>query len=123
MQSNPIEIRVLGGVPGSSDWIIELINNLNLGYYDIIIQQSTEKTKDSVAFYWAGVVRPIANHTGHEEDDIHEYLLGMFAPKELMIKGDLEIIKPIRTSKMGFAQFYQYVEKCVAFANSLGIIV
>ena len=123
MQSNPIDLKVLGGVAGSSDWIVQLIDNLDLGYYNITISQSTEKTKDSIAFYWAGVVRPIANHTGHEEDEIHEYLLSMFAPKELVIKGDVEVIKPIRTSKMGFAQFYQYVEKCVAFGNNLGILI
>lgn len=123
MQSNPIDLKILGGTPGSSDWIITLIDNLDLGYYNVTISQSTEKSKDSISFYWAGVVRPIANYTGHEEDEIHEYLLSMFAPKQLIIEGDQEIVKPIRTSKMGFAQFYQYIEKCVAFANSLGIII
>lgn len=74
------------------------------------------------SFYWKVVVTAIAEHTGHEENEIHEYLKDKFCPaKSVTLDGETRLIKS--TTVLTVPEFSIYLEKCMAWgASNLGMI-
>jgi hypothetical protein len=87
------------------------------------VQVTVEKLKNSRTlqqnkYYWAVVVKLIAQHTGHDPEQIHELLKQKFSPRwhfmEVMI--DNPGI-PTYTTRLDTLEFVEYTEKCRMWAN------
>ena len=85
------------------------------------IQLTVEKMKrtrshSQNAYYWGVVVRLIAQHTGHDPEQIHELLKHMFSPKWAF--GSNRIVRiPTSTTRLDTLEFVDYTEKCRLWAN------
>lgn len=72
------------------------------------------------ARYWAGVVTPIADHTGHTPEEIHEILKEQFCPaKEIELSGKQFMRKS--TTALNVTEFMDYCTRCEVFAIELGV--
>ena len=107
------------------------------GLTDKRVQVTVEKLKHNRTngqnrYYWGVVVKLIAQHTGHDTEQVHELLKQLFSPKwcpfvstasrsELLF-GDLAI--PTSTARLDTIAFAEYTEKCRMWANEfLGLNV
>jgi len=77
------------------------------------VQVTVEKLKHSRTngqnrYYWGVVVKLIAQHTGHDPEQIHEALKTMFSPKWHL--GDKAI--PTSTTRLDTLAFVEYTERC-----------
>ena len=82
------------------------------------VQVTVEKIKRSRTnqqnkYYWGCVVKLIAEHTGHDPEQIHEALKAMFSPKWYMGKTAV----PTSTTLLDTLSFVEYTEKCRLWAN------
>src|ERR1039458_4804938 len=82
------------------------------------VQVTVEKIKHSRTlrqnkYYWSVVVKLIAQHTGHDPEQIHEALKTMFSPKWHL--GDKTI--PTSTTRLDTLEFVDYTERCRVWAN------
>src|SRR4051794_31448543 len=51
------------------------------------------RTEQQLRYYWAVVVKLIADHTGHDSDYIHEFLKDKFAPRQTRrVNGEVRIV-------------------------------
>ena len=88
------------------------------------VQVTVEKIKHSRTlqqnkYYWSVVVKLIAQHTGHDPEQIHELLKQMFSPKWHIATGN-EIGSegiPTSTTRLDTLEFVEYSEKCRVWAN------
>lgn len=70
-------------------------------------------------YYWAVVVKEIAQHTGHDPEQVHELLKQMFSPKWYvpsaygLDRGGI----PTSTTRLDTIAFVEYTEKCRIWAN------
>jgi hypothetical protein len=99
------------------------------------VQVTVEKLKHSRTngqnrYYWGVVVKLIAQHTGHDPEQIHEALKTMFSPKWHMTtdyepgEGMKELSVPTSTTRLDTLKFVEYTEKCRLWANEfLGLNV
>jgi trans-2-enoyl-CoA reductase len=89
------------------------------------IQLTVEKLKNSRTisqnrYYFGVVVKLIAQHTGHDPEQIHEALKQMFSPKWYMdprppTRETMAI--PTSTTRLDTIEFVEYTEKCRMWAN------
>jgi hypothetical protein len=90
------------------------------------VQVTVEKIKHSRTiqqnrYYWGVVVKLIAQHTGHDPEQIHELLKIMFSPKwhitlNASFAGNTLSI-PTSTTRMDTLQFVDYTERCRVWAT------
>ncbi len=80
------------------------------------------RTNSQNRYYHGVVVKLIAQHTGHDPEQIHELLKLKFAPRwhfpEQVPSGmfvDLSI--PLSTTRLDTLEFTEYTEKCRLWAN------
>src|SRR4051812_11932262 len=70
-------------------------------------------------YYWGVVVHEIAQHTGHDPEQIHEFLKQTFSPRWHFgfnfIDGEQGI--PTSTTRLDTIEFTEYVEKCRMWVN------
>ena len=79
-----------------------------------------KRTNSQNQYYWGVVVKLIAQHTGHDPEQIHEALKQMFSPKWYL--GDKAI--PTSTTCLDTIEFVEYTERCRLWANEfLGLSV
>ena len=90
------------------------------------VQVTVEKIKHSRtnsqnSYYWGVVVKLIAQHTGHDPEQIHELLKQMFSPKWYVFwkdpLSDKELAIPTSTTRLDTLAFVEYTEKCRMWAN------
>lgn len=67
------------------------------------------------AYYWAGVVGTISEHTGYTPDEVHELLKAKFLPKKVTLSdanGEIveEVVIGVSTTKLNKIQFGEYIE-------------
>ena len=85
--------------------------------------KKSRRSLDANAYLWGVVYKIIALHTGHSEQEIHEYMKRICLPpvfKKIMGK---EIKMPRSTSDLNKSDFYEYIEKIRAEVSTLGIII
>lgn len=84
------------------------------------IESGTVKQR---GYYWAVVVHSIAVETGHDQDDIHNFLKGKFLPmKEVKIGGEVKTVG-WSTERLSKEEKSIYLEQCIAFAEQNGIAI
>lgn len=88
------------------------------------VQVSVEKItrKRSLSqnkYYHAVVVKLIAEHTGHDPEQIHELLKFRFSPRsEMSLSGTQSATNiPTSTTRLDTIAFVEYTEKCRMWAN------
>lgn len=101
---------------------IELIANLDVSKPKQV-EISEYRRKRSIpanSRYWVGVVTPIADHTGHTPEEIHEILKEQFCPaKEVELSGKKFWRKS--TTLLSTPEFQDYCIRCEVFATELGV--
>jgi hypothetical protein len=77
------------------------------------------RTHSQNAYYHGVVVKLIAQHTGHDPEQIHEALKHMFSPKWYMKMRDGEPARsvPTSTARLDTLEFVEYTEKCRVWAT------
>lgn len=96
----------------------------------VSIEKQTRHNKQN-AYYWSAVITAIANEMGElEPEEVHEILKQRILPKQFkQIRskktGDIiEVEIPKSTTNLKTDEFYQYVEKCKAWASiHLGVSI
>ena len=72
------------------------------------------------ARYWVAVVTPVADHTGHTPEEIHEIMKEQFCPaKEIELSGKRYLRKS--TTALSVTEFIDYCTRCEVFAIELGV--
>lgn len=103
--------------------LVRRIRKLPEGYYDFFGLVSHAKHTMKQRAYYRGVVLPIiAGESGMAKDDVHEALLIKFAPKEVMIQGQLQTIGR-RSSSFNKKEFSEFLEEVIAMATNAGWII
>lgn len=83
------------------------------------------RTNSQNRYYWGVVVEEIAQHTGHDPEQVHELLKQMFSPKWYYpvlarMNGRTEMTDdgiPTSTTRLDTLAFVEYTEKCRLWAN------
>ncbi len=129
-----VRFRGVIEVDPESKWGNNKIRIINPGYYHRLVNKfqkgetvwltiENEKSQRSLkqnGLYWL-YVTCIAEHTGHTQEEIHEYCKMKFLPKRAMNVG-LEILElPGSTSILSKGEFVELTMNVQAFAGSLGI--
>ena len=92
-------------------------------------RQHATRSLTANAYYFGVVVEHIAEHTGYTPEETHAALKTLFLPKRLALlgqNGELhdELVIGGTTTTLNTIQFYEYVEKCRAFAlDKLGVVI
>lgn len=82
----------------------------------IVVQHPTAgRTSQANRYYWGVVLALISEHTGYEQDELHEYFKKRFNPRTVSLADGEEVVGG-STSKMDTAAFYEYVERIRRFA-------
>ncbi len=99
----------------------------------VMVEVRTPKTRRSTfanRLYWAGYVQPIAEHTGYDKLEIHDYLKRRFLPSQhLMIQNAAgEVIDETDVAptsrKLTKREFSDYLSAIEVWAvGELGVIV
>jgi hypothetical protein len=87
---------------------------------EITVEKITHpRTNGQNRYYWGVVVKEIAQHTGHDPEQIHELLKQMHSPKWRMYvdTGDKIADIPTSTTRLDTLAFVDYTEKCRLWAN------
>jgi hypothetical protein len=96
------------------------------------IQLTVEKLKNTRTlqqnrYYWGVVVKLIAQHTGHDPEQIHELLKMQFSPKWYLMNPGVTGTTggiPTSTTRLDTVAFVEYTERCRMWANEfLGLNV
>lgn len=84
-----------------------------------------KRTSDQNRYYWGVVLKIIADETGHEAQDLHEYFLGMiYGWQEYTVLGELRKRPARRSSDMKTDEMSAYWEAIRAWAaQNLGIYI
>ena len=81
------------------------------------------RTAQQNDYYWAGVIRPIAESTGNTEKDIHEFCKRKFLPPKRIIIDGKEFLIVGSTPECNTVEFWDYIEKIKSFFSAeFGII-
>lgn len=90
------------------------------GEYSVVIERvHATRSLDANACYWAGFVAPLAEHTGYDGLEIHQYLKKRFLPNQhLMIQNaageivDETDLEPTTTTltKVEFSEYLSAIE-------------
>jgi hypothetical protein len=79
-------------------------------------RETATRSLEANAYYWAVVVKALADHTGYTADETHETLKIMFLPKDVALRtGNGEVIAEFviggSTRELSVGEFYDYVER------------
>ena len=78
------------------------------------------RTGQQNRWYWGVVVAEIAKHTGHDPEQVHEFLKQMFSPKWHFqsVSHPIEACSiPTSTTRLDTIQFVEFTEKARVWAN------
>ncbi len=72
--------------------------------------------------YWV-YLTAISEHTGHTEEELHEYCkINFLSKRQIILKGKQYALTG-STTKLSKGEFVEFVMKVQAFASSLGIVL
>lgn len=88
----------------------------------VIERKHATRSLHQNAWYWAGVIQPIADYTGYTPEETHELLKARFLPKRLAIAdGNGVVVDEVviggSTTKLNKIQFGEYVEEIRRWAG------
>jgi len=86
-------------------------------------KQKKNRTLDQNAWYWAGVLPTVAEYTGNSTEELHEIFKRMFLSPQFITYRDKQIKVPGSTTTLSTVEFSEYIEKVIAEAAGMGIIV
>lgn len=81
------------------------------------------------AYYWAGVIGSISEHTGYTPDEVHELLKAKFLPKRMAVadkNGVIvdELVIGGTTTRLNRLEFGEYIERVRQWAaESLDLVI
>ena len=115
--------------PRSRETICSMIQSLNSGRdWSIEVKQHRKKRSNAqLAYFYAGIVNPICEETGNEQQDIHDWLcMTYFGSEEYRVMGQLRK-RAIRTltspEPLTVEQMVNFSEWCVARMAQEGIVL
>ena len=81
-----------------------------------IEREQATRSAQANAYYWAVVVKAIADHTGYTADEVHEILKLKFLPKDVALAcGNGEVVAEFviggSTTKLTVGEFCDYIER------------
>lgn len=92
---------------------------------DVVItieRQKTSRSKEQLAYYWGVVLPEIAEHTGHDVDDLHEIFKSKYLRKRKFWRGnDLTTISS--TTVLTLKEMSNFISLVIAEANEMEIAV
>jgi len=95
------------------------------GLVEVVVRKrSTKRTVKQNQYYWAVVIRLIADETGHTSDEIHEAMKRMFLKDLIIIKGEeYETVKSsTELDTLGFSK--DYIERIRFWAwETLSVVI
>jgi len=84
---------------------------------EVTVEKVTHsRTNNQNRYYWGVVVKTIAEHTGQDDDTIHQALKLLFLPRTVYIK-DKAFNLTGSTTSLDTHMFVEYTEKCRLWAN------
>lgn len=92
----------------------------------VVIDIGLEKSKRSLSqndYLWGVVYKKIAEHTGHTEDELHEYFKRKCLPPKFIKVMGKEIKVPSSTTELNKVEFSEYIEKIRAEVAPMGIVI
>ena len=96
----------------------------------LTLEAGNKRSNQQNKYYWGVCINMIHEHTGQDEDDIHEFLKGKFNAVEFEIprKDTGEVIDHATigrtTTRMSTIEFNEYVEKIQMWASEfLNIVI
>lgn len=106
---------------------VDLIDNLSFDKAWTLTTKVYKPKRSSLQndFYWPAIVREIANHTGHDVGDIHEFLLGESQGwTKYEVLGMTKVRPARRSHDMSMEQFSEYCDWCIMWAaRELGLLL
>lgn len=92
------------------------MKRMRAGKVIVVVQHpTTGRSSQANRYYWGVVLAAISEHTGYEQDELHEYFKKRFNPVFVSL-GDGEEIVGGSTSRMDTSTFHDYVERIRRFA-------
>lgn len=76
---------------------------------------TTGRSAQANRYYWGVVLAAISEHTGYEQDELHEYFKKRFNPVSVALADGEETVGG-STSRMDVSAFHDYVERIRRFA-------
>jgi hypothetical protein len=85
---------------------------------EVTVEKITHPRSNSQNRYYFGVVvKEIAQHTGHDAEQVHELLKVQFAPRWHFPLQNTNLNIPTSTTRLDTLAFVEYTEKCRMWAN------
>jgi len=86
---------------------------------EVTVEKLTHpRTNQQNRYYFGVVVKEIAQHTGHDPEQVHELLKYLHSPRWQIQTGPILPTRiPTSTTRLDTLQFVEYTEKCRLWAN------
>jgi len=91
--------------------------------YLIVKPVNKIRTLNQNAYYWGGVLAPIADHTGYSPEDLHELFKEMFIGRQEVTWRGVKRKIPTTTTTKTTTEFSDYVNKIIVEAGEMGIVI
>lgn len=98
----------------------DYLHNLEGKPVEVTVQKVTHKRSNQQnRYYWGVVVKTIADHTGHDPEQVHELLKQRFSPRWHFDDRStpLGLVIPTSTTRLDTIAFVEYTEKARLWAN------
>ena len=97
-----------------------LRNKLNGQRVDVILKKQVRKRSNPQnSYYWAVVVKILAEHCGYEPEEMHDALKWQF----LASHTDSALPTVRSSAKLSTVEFSEYVEQCKRLAAEMGVYI
>lgn len=96
------------------DWILSLIESSEVDLIIKVCPDDKSEKRRAVNLYWR-TVREISKHTGMDMEEVDVFLRTKYA--ERIVLSDCSSA-PMSIKDMAPAATFQYVERCITFANT-----
>lgn len=123
------ELIVNADEPREKQMLLSKVRDLRGRWRIAFTQHRPRRTDRQNRMYWPCVVQPFADFLrsqgeSYTDDDAHEFMKAKFLMRDVIDPRTGEIVGqiPQSTTKLNTEEFYDYVEKCVAWlADMFGI--
>ena len=88
-----------------------------------VTKWKNKRTLNQNSYYWGGVLTPIAVHTGHSPEELHEIFKRLFITPKFVLYRGREIKMPKSTTDLSTEEFREYIERVRAEAGQMGTII
>ena len=104
-------------------WLDYLAKNDTKRMIGIFEKEYGVRSYNQNSYLWGVVYKLVADHTGHTENEIHDYCKRVFLPPQFKVILNREIKMPASTRDLNKFDFGEYVDKIIAMAAGMGIVV